>query len=46
LAGEVNEAAETISSSTNNSANIIWGAAVDNTLGDTVKVVIVAAGFD
>ena len=43
---EVNEAAQTISDATNNSANIIWGAAVDNTLGDAVKVVIVAAGFD
>ena len=43
---EVNEASTTIQEAVNGSANIIWGAAVDNTMGDTVKVTVVATGFD
>jgi len=43
---EVNEASTTIQEAVNGQANIIWGAAVDNTMGDTVKVTVVATGFD
>ena len=42
----VNGAATTIQEAVNGQANIIWGAAVDNTMGDTVKVTVVATGFD
>ncbi|MBQ1809020.1 MAG: cell division protein FtsZ, partial [Selenomonas sp.] len=27
-------------------ANIIWGASIDNTMGDTVRVTVIATGFD
>jgi cell division protein FtsZ len=43
---EVTEASNTIHEAVNGQANIIWGAAVDNTMGDTVKVTVVATGFD
>lgn len=43
---EVTEAANTIHEMANSSANIIWGAYADNSLGDTVTVTIVASGFD
>ena len=43
---EVNEASTTIQEAVNGQANIIWGAAVDITMGDTVKVTVVATGFD
>lgn len=42
---EVTEASQIICEATNNGANIIWGAAIDNTLGDSVKVVIIASGY-
>ena len=43
---EVTEAANIIHESVNASANIIWGASVDNTMGDSVQVVIIVTGFD
>jgi cell division protein FtsZ len=43
---EVNEAAEIVSSAADSSANIIFGAVIDDTLGDEVKVTVIAAGFD
>src|SRR6266536_298810 len=43
---EVNEAAEVIASSAHPDANIIFGAVIDDTLGDEVRVTVIAAGFD
>ena len=43
---EVNEAATIISAAAHQDANIIFGAVVDDTLGDEVRVTVIAAGFD
>ncbi|MDQ3646945.1 MAG: cell division protein FtsZ [Actinomycetota bacterium] len=43
---EVNEAANIIASAAHPDANIIFGAVVDDTLGDEVRVTVIAAGFD
>jgi cell division protein FtsZ len=43
---EVNEAAEIISSAADSSANIIFGAVIDESFGDEVRVTVVATGFD
>ncbi len=43
---EVNEAATIISKAAHPDANIIFGAVVDDTLGDEVRVTVIAAGFD
>ena len=43
---EINEVAEIINSAADPEANIIFGAVVDETLGDTIWVTVVAAGFD
>jgi cell division protein FtsZ len=43
---EANEAAELISGSAHEEANIIFGAVVDDALGDEIKVTVIAAGFD
>jgi cell division protein FtsZ len=43
---EVNEAAKIISGAAHPDANIIFGAVVDDTLGDEVRVTVIAAGFD
>jgi cell division protein FtsZ len=43
---EVNEAAEIISQAADPDANIIFGAVIDEALGDNVKVTVIAAGFD
>ncbi|MGH2825555.1 MAG: cell division protein FtsZ, partial [Actinomycetota bacterium] len=43
---EVNEAAGIISQAAHADANIIFGAVVDDTLGDEVRVTVIAAGFD
>lgn len=42
----VSEAAETIEAAADSQANIIFGAAIDNTMGDTVRVTVIATGFD
>jgi cell division protein FtsZ len=42
----VNEAATIISAAAHPDANIIFGAVVDDTLGDEVRVTVIAAGFD
>jgi cell division protein FtsZ len=42
---EVNEAAEVIAQSADADANIIFGAVIDDSLGDEVKVTVIAAGF-
>ncbi|MGH2693569.1 MAG: cell division protein FtsZ [Actinomycetota bacterium] len=43
---EVNESANIISKAAHPDANIIFGAVVDDTLGDEVRVTVIAAGFD
>ncbi|MBT4849994.1 cell division protein FtsZ [Candidatus Parcubacteria bacterium] len=42
---EVNEAAEVITASCDPSAKIIFGAVIDENLGDEVKVTVIATGF-
>jgi cell division protein FtsZ len=43
---EVNEAAEIIGSAADSDANIIFGAVIDEQLGDQVRVTVIATGFD
>lgn len=43
---EVNEAADVITQAADPDANIIFGAVIDDSLGDEVKVTVIAAGFD
>jgi cell division protein FtsZ len=43
---EVNQAADAITKIAHPEANIIFGAVVDDALGDEVRVTVVAAGFD
>lgn len=43
---EVNEVAEIINAAADPEANIIFGAVVDESLGDALWVTVVAAGFD
>jgi len=43
---EVNEAAEIITQAAHPDANIIFGAVIDDALGDEVRVTVIAAGFD
>jgi cell division protein FtsZ len=43
---EVNQAADTITRVAHPDANIIFGAVVDDALGEEVRVTVVAAGFD
>ena len=42
---EINEAAELIHSEAHVDANIIWGMVIDQELGDTVRVTVIATGF-
>ena len=43
---EVNEAAEIIGSASDQDANIIFGAVIDEAMGDSVRVTVIATGFD
>ena len=43
---EVNEAAEIVGSASDADANIIFGAVIDESLGDQVRVTVIATGFD
>ncbi len=43
---EVNEAAEVIVNAADPEANIIFGAVIDESLGESVKVTVIATGFD
>jgi cell division protein FtsZ len=43
---EINEAASLVAEAAHPDANIIFGAVIDDTLGDEVKVTVIAAGFD
>ena len=43
---EINEAARLVADAAHPDANIIFGAVIDDTLGDEVRVTVIAAGFD
>jgi cell division protein FtsZ len=42
---EVNEAAEVVTGAADPNANVIFGAVVDESLGDEVRVTVIATGF-
>jgi cell division protein FtsZ len=42
---EVNEAAEVVTSHADPNANVIFGAVIDDTMGDSVRVTVIATGF-
>jgi len=42
---EVNEAAEVVTSAADQNANVIFGAVIDDAMGDSVRVTVIAAGF-
>src|SRR5215217_7481187 len=42
---EVNEAAEVVTSAADGNANVIFGAVIDDSLGDEVRVTVIATGF-
>jgi cell division protein FtsZ len=42
---EVNEAAEVVTGAADQSANIIFGAVIDEAMGDQVRVTVIATGF-
>jgi cell division protein FtsZ len=42
---EVNEAAEVVTSAADQNANVIFGAVIDDSLGDEVRVTTIATGF-
>ncbi len=43
---EINEAASLVQESAHAEANIIFGTVIDDSLGDEVRVTVIAAGFD
>jgi cell division protein FtsZ len=43
---EVNEAAEIVSSAASDDSNIIFGAVIDDTMGEEVRVTVIATCFD
>ena len=43
---EINDAAKLVQEAVHPEANIIFGAVIDDTLGDEVRVTVIAAGFD
>jgi cell division protein FtsZ len=43
---EVNEAAEIVQSAAATDSNIIFGAVIDDAMGDDVRVTVIATGFD
>jgi cell division protein FtsZ len=42
---EVNEAAEVVTSAADQNANVIFGAVIDDALGDDLRVTVIATGF-
>src|SRR5881275_2271380 len=42
---EVNEAAEIVQSAADQNSNIIFGAVIDDAMGDDVRVTVIATGF-
>ncbi len=43
---EVNEAAEIIAQAADPEANIIFGAVIDDSLEDEIRITVIATGFD
>ena len=43
---EINDAAALVGEAVHPEANIIFGAVIDDTLGDEIRVTVIAAGFD
>jgi cell division protein FtsZ len=43
---EINEAASLVQEAAHEDANIIFGTVIDDSLGDEVRVTVIAAGFD
>jgi cell division protein FtsZ len=43
---EINEAASLVQEAAHDEANIIFGTVIDDSLGDEVRVTVIAAGFD
>jgi cell division protein FtsZ len=43
---EVNEAAEVVTGAADRNANVIFGAVIDEAMGDEVRVTVIATGFD
>jgi len=43
---EVNDAAEIIHSAADSNANIIFGAVIDESMGDEIRVTVIGTGFD
>jgi cell division protein FtsZ len=43
---EINEAASLVQDAAHVDANIIFGTVIDDSLGDEVRVTVIAAGFD
>jgi cell division protein FtsZ len=43
---EVNEAAEIVAAAAHKESNIIFGAVIDDAMGDDVRVTVIATGFD
>jgi cell division protein FtsZ len=43
---EINDAAQLVTDAAHAEANIIFGAVIDDALGDEVRVTVIAAGFD
>jgi cell division protein FtsZ len=43
---EVNDAAETIQNAADANANIIFGAVIDESMSDEVRVTVIGTGFD
>jgi cell division protein FtsZ len=43
---EVNEAAEIVSAAADTQSNIIFGAVIDDSMGDDVRVTVIATGFE
>src|SRR4051812_46961393 len=43
---EINEAAAMVAAAVHDDANIIFGATIDDALGDEVRVTVIAAGFE
>jgi cell division protein FtsZ len=42
---EVNEAAEVVTSAADTNANVIFGAVIDDSMGDEIRVTVIATGF-
>ena len=43
---EVNEAADVVVATADKGANIIFGSVVDNSMGDEIRVTVIATGFE